>query len=114
MQVSALRAALEAEYDGAKSPIIESCPAPEDTFTTRPYPRRIMPGTKAWQSARGPKKFVSIVAWKGIQLHLHHTAALVRVDGSIIDQHLNVADLCLDGAQHLFHALRIGDVQPLV
>ena len=51
---------------------------------------------------------------EGLQFNLQHTATLVRVGGSIIDQHIDVADLCLDSLLRLLHALWIGDVQVLI
>jgi hypothetical protein len=62
--VSAFNAAFEIEYAGAYVPIDDSCPAPDDTFTTRPYRRSIIDGTNAWHTISGPQTFVSHVSWK--------------------------------------------------
>jgi len=41
--------------------MLEICPAPEETFTTRPKPCSIIPGMISWHSIKGPNRFVSIV-----------------------------------------------------
>src|SRR5689334_10448428 len=59
--VNAFTAVFDIEYAGAYADILASCPAPEDTFTTRPYRARAIAGTNARQTSIMPNRFASKV-----------------------------------------------------
>jgi hypothetical protein len=57
--VSALRAAFEIEYAGARSRIPLSAPAPDETFTSRPCGLCWSSGANAIATRHAPSVFVS-------------------------------------------------------
>jgi hypothetical protein len=60
MSVSALRAAFDIEYAGAPPLIpVVSWPAPDDTFTSRPWPLSRSSGANAIATRHAPSVFVS-------------------------------------------------------